>query len=753
MGDDSFPRLKAALSDRYVIKDEIGSGGMATVYRARDLKHERNVAVKVLSPELSKTEYNSEGFVREIRMVASLTHPHILPLHDSGERDGFLFFVMPLVDGGSLRARLRSQRRLPVDEALWIAREVAGALDYAHRNDVLHRDIKPENILFQEGQPLVTDFGVGRAISACCDELAEAGFAVGTPEYMSPEQAIADETIDGRSDEYGLACVLYEMLAGHPPFSGSTIQETIARHAAQEVQPLQRIRPDVPSAVGDAINKALAKNPRDRFATAAAFGESIEPTGIATEESKKANGSQLLRDGAIAVLPFVNKSQDNELEYLSDGVTDELINALVNVDGLQVVSRTSVFALKGQPVDVRSIGSLLGVSTVLEGTVQQAGTRIRITAQLTNVRDGRTIWSAKYDRKIHSLFAIQDEISRTIVNTLRGMVFANLGEAAPARYSRNVKAYNLYLKGRFHWNRRSHVGISEGVRYFKQAIAEDPGYALAYSGLADSYALQTDYRGIPTAEGMEQAKTEARRALELDEALAEAHTSLGWVTFIYDWDWAKARKEFTRAIELNPGYATVHQWYAWLLMALGHPDEALSEGRAALELDPVSVSVRRSMGWLNYFAGHSNAAIHNLKRAIEMDPTASENHRVLGVAYAQAGMYEDAKTSLEEAIALSARSPYAVAGLGYLHALRGQKREAERILAELSGREQTEYVSPVALVTVHIALGNIDDALTWLQRAYEERRGWLVYLNVEPLLDPLRETTRFRRLLRAMKLV
>jgi serine/threonine-protein kinase len=569
---------------------------------------------------------------------------------------------------------------------------------------------------------------------------------------MSPEQAGADETIDGRSDQYALACVLYEMLAGRPPFSGSTIHETMRLQMTQEVQPLQPIRPDVPAAIDAAIAKALAKNAGDRFATTAAFGEAIEPSGAVAELLAEPVGSQLPRDGTIAVLPFVNTNTDSETQYLSDGVTDELINALAKVEGLQVVSRTSVFALKDRQEDVRSIGSMLGVSTVLEGTVQQAGNRLRITARLTNTSDGRTIWSEKYDREMRDVFAIQDEISRTIVNTLRGTLFVSLGDAAPARYSRNVKAYNLYLKGRFHWNQRSREGIAEGIRHFKQAIAEDPAYALAYSGLADSYALQTDYRGIPTAEGMEQAKSESRRALELDESLAEAHTSLGWVTFIYDWDWAVAGREFVRAIELNPGYATAHQWYAWLLMALGRRDEALSEGRAALESDPVSVSVRRSMGWLNHYAGHANAAVQHLKRAVEMDPTASENHRVLGIAYAQAGMYDDAKASFDEAIVLSPKSAYAVAGLGHLYALRGQNREAARTLAELHARALTDYVSPVAFVTIHTALGNIDDALTWLQKAHEERRGWLAYLNVEPLLNPLRDDMRFKRLLRAMQL-
>lgn len=749
---DVMNRLRAALADRYRVELEIGRGGMATVYRAWDLKHERNVALKVLHPELAKSGYNPERFIREIRMVAGLTHPHILPLHDSGECDGLLFFVMPLVDGDSLRARLQYEGRLRLDEALWIARVVAAALDYAHRNDVLHRDIKPENILFQEGQPLVTDFGVGRAISACCDDYTEVGLAVGTPEYMSPEQANADDAIDGRSDQYALACVLYEMLAGRPPFFGSSLEQTLALHATQEVSPLQRIRPDVPAAIDAAIAKALAKDPADRFATAAAFGEAIEPPTRVAELPPEPAATRIPRDGTIAVLPFVNISNDSDVEYFSDGVTDELINALVKVDGLQVVSRRSVFAYKGRQGDIRSIGSMLGVSTILEGTVQLAGDRLRISARLANVDDGRTIWSERYDREMHDVFAIQDEIASTIVETLRGTLFVHLGEAVPTRYSRNVKAYNLYLKGRFHWNRRSNEDLAEGIKYFEQAIAEDESYALAYSGLADSYAIQTDYRGIPSAEGMERARTQALRALELDESLAEAHTSLGWVTFIYDWNWSGAEREFVRALQLNPRYATAHQWYAWVHMALGRHDEALSEGRAAMELDPVSVSVRRSMGWLNHYAGYPNAAVHHLRRAVEMDPTASENHRILGIALTQAGMFDEAEVSLHEAMVLSKSSAYTAAALGHLRAKSGRREAATEILEQLLARSQTEYVSPVALVTLHIAVGNLDDALEWLHKSHAERRGWMVYLSVEPLLDPLRDDPRFKRLLRTMQL-
>jgi serine/threonine-protein kinase len=722
---------------------------MAAVYLAEDLRHARKVAIKILLPGGGSAQaYEPQRFLREIRIAARLSHPQILPVHDSGEFEGLLYFVMPYAGCETLRDRLKKEGALPIDAALRLTRAVAAALGYAHRHNVIHRDIKPENILLQEGEPVVADFGVATAISAAGVDnvyITDRGSVVGTPAYMSPEQASAERDLDGRSDIYSLACVLFEMLAGKPPFAGSGARATMARHAVEAPPLIRSLRPMVTAAVEQALQRALAKSPADRFSTMAEFCEALvapppPPTALGPESR------------AIAVLPFVNSSADPENEYFSDGMTDELITALTKVEGLRVASRTSVFALKNVREDVRALGARLHVSAVLEGTVRKAGNRLRITVQLTDVSDGRTLWSERYDREMADVFAIQDEIAGTIVRTLRSTLLGELGDPTPVRYTANVRAYSLYLKGRFWWNRRTQSAIKEGIRFFEQAIQEDPGYALAYSGLADSYALDLDYRGAPVVEGMERAKAEARKAIALDETLAEAHTSLGWVTFIYDWDWVGADREFSRAIELNPRYSTARQWHSWFLAAMGRFDEALSEGRAAIELDPLSVSIRRSMGWLQYYAHHFDGALENLRRALAMNPTSEETHRLLGLVYAQQGLYDEATASFREAVSNSESDVLSYAGLGQVAAMRGRPDEARAVLNELEERQRTRYVSPVALAMIQVTLGEVDATFELLEKAYQDRRGWLAYLRIEPILDPLRTDPRFSRLLERMRL-
>jgi eukaryotic-like serine/threonine-protein kinase len=742
-------QLRAAVADRYRIEEEIGHGGMASVYLAEDLKHGRKVAIKVLLPAPGHS-YEPQRFLREIRIAARLSHPQILPVHDSGECDGLLYFVMPYAGCETLRDRLNREGQLPIDAALRITRAVGTALGYAHRHHVIHRDIKPENVLLQEGEPVVADFGVATAMSAAGGDniyITDRGFAVGTPAYMSPEQASAERDLDGRSDLYSLACVLYEMLAGQPPFAGSGARATMARHAIEPPAPIRSLRPTVPLAVELALQRALAKSPSERFATMAEFCDALvapAPTAVPM------TGAPDQR--SIAVLPFVNSSADPENEYFSDGMTDELITALSKVEGLQVASRTSVFALKSLREDVRTLGSRLNVATVLDGTVRKSGNRIRITVQLSRVSDGRLLWSERYDREMSDVFAIQDEIAGTIVRTLRATLLGDLGDLTPVRYTANVKAYSLYLKGRFCWNRRTQEGIREGIRYFEQAIAEDPDYALAYSGLADSYALDLDYKGAPVFEGMERAKAEARKAIALDETLAEAHTSLGWVTFIYDWDWAAAEQQFRRAVELNPRYSTAHQWYSWFLAAMGRFEESLEHGRTAAELDPASVSIRRSMGWLQYYARQHDGALDNLRRGLAMDPTAAETHRLLGLVYLQQGSLDEAAAAFKEALANSPNDSLALAGLGHVAARRGRADEAMAILAELDAKAKLRYVSPVAQAQLYVTLDQRDRAFEWLDRAYQDRRGWLAYLKIEPMLDGVRDDARFQRMLERMRL-
>jgi eukaryotic-like serine/threonine-protein kinase len=743
------PTLSTALAGRYEILRELGRGGMATVYLAEEVKHARQVAIKVLHSELAAS-LGAERFLREIGIVARLSHPHIVPLIDSGEAGGMLYYVSPYVAGGSLRDRLARERRLPIADALRIASEVGTALDYAHRNGFVHRDVKPENILFADGQAVLADFGVARAFGARDADVSdsavtEAGLALGTPAYMSPEQASGDRDLGTPSDVYSLACVVFEMLTGEPPLMGSTARATIAKQVVEAPRPVRVLRPDVPTSVEAALARALAKAPEDRHASVAEFAAALH------EGPQEGTRSVQALTRTIAVLPFVNASPDPENEYLSDGITDELIDALAKVEGLRVASRSSVFALKGRPQDVRATGALLGAREVLEGTVRKSGDRLRITAQLSSADDGRLLWSQRYDRTLHDVFAIQDEIAHTIVDTLRVTSFADLSAQPVRRYTPSLTAYSLYLRGRYAWNKRSQDGVLESIRFFEQAIAEDPRYALAYTGLSDAYALQLDYRSVPVAEGFAHAKHYARMALELDEQLPEAHASLAWVLFVYDWNWEEARHEFTRSIALDPQYATAHQWYAFLLASRGRLDQALVEGHTAQELDPTSVSVRRSLGWLYFYARRYEQARYHLARAVAMNPAAEETLRVLGLTLAVEGRFDEAERVLRDAVGMPGAGSYTTATLGYALARGGRQQEAEDLLAQLEARAEREYVSPVAVATLLIGLGRVEAALDWAERAHAERRGWLAYLDTNPLLDPLRAHPRFEALAARMR--
>ena len=738
--------MSATLADRYVIERELGHGGMATVYLAEDHKYGRKVALKLLRPDVANS-LGAERFLREVRLAARLTHPHIVPLIDSGEAEGRLFYVTPYAPGGSLADRLRREGQLPVKDALRIAREVGSGLDYVHRSGYVHRDVKPANILFSDGHAVLADFGVAHACRPSDSAaITDAGIVIGTPEYMSPEQASGERDLESQSDIYSLACVVYEMLAGTPPFSGHSARVTMAKHVTEAPRPLRALRPDAPASVERALAWALVKDPQERIATIPTFLDALEAGGVTGENLDAA------RTRSIAVLPFVNVSSDPENEYLSDGLTDELIDALAKVDGLRVASRTSVFSLKGKAQDVRAAGALLGVSEVLEGTVRKAGDRLRIAARLTSTQDGRLLWSQRYDRELVDVFAVQDEIARTIVDTLRANSFADLADPVPTRYTTNPKAYGLYLKGRYAWNKRTQDGVHEAIRYFEQAIAEDRNYPLAYAGLSDSYALHVDYRNVPVHDGLERAKAYARKAIELDDSVAEAHASLAWCLFIYDWDWDASALEFRRAIELDPRYASAHQWYASLLASQGKSDESVLEAQRAMELDATSVSVRRSVAWVNYYARRYDQARYHAQRAIAMNPTAEESYRVLGLTLAQSGELDEAERVMREAVELPGGSTYARAMLGYVLARAGKHAAARGLLDELGAEAARDYVSPVAFAVLYIGLGELDRALSWAERAHEERRGWLAYFKVNSLVDPLRGEPRFEALVRKMKL-
>ena len=517
---DVLDRLRSALADRYSIERELGSGGMATVYLARDPKHHRRVAVKVLRPELAAA-IGAERFLREIEVTAGLTHPHIVPLYDSGVASGLLFHVTPYVEGESLRERLRREKQLPIADAISIAREVADAMDYAHRRGVVHRDIKPENILLEERHAVVADFGIARAIDGAGGaRLTETGVAVGTPAYMSPEQAGGGHSVDGRSDVYSLGCVLYEMLAGEPPFTGPTVESVIHQHLSVHPRLVTELRPAVDRDTCAVVTKALAKTPADRFRTAAEFAAALAPGG----QSGEVSPSGEVGTASIAVLPFMNLSGDPENQYFSDGLAEDIIDALTQVAGLRVMARTSSFAFRGKEQDVREIGSRLNVEHVLEGSVRRAGNRLRVTTQLVKASDGYHLWSQRFDREMTDVFAIQDEISHAIVEKLRVRLSAD--RPLVKRYTENLAAYDLCLKGRHHLFTMTEEGRETARRYCEQAIALEPNYALAYVVLAESYWWSAYYGFADPREAIPRVKSVVLEALRFDDAIAEAHSVL-----------------------------------------------------------------------------------------------------------------------------------------------------------------------------------------------------------------------------------
>ncbi|MEE8572553.1 MAG: protein kinase [Gemmatimonadota bacterium] len=735
---DFIDRVRSALADRYTVKRELGRGGMATVFLAEDQKHSREVAIKVIRPEIA-ISVGVDRFLREIGIAARLSHPHIVPVYDSGDNDDVMYYVMPHVDGESLRDKLERDKRLEVAEAVEVAGEIASALAYAHAHHVVHRDIKPGNILLSNGHAVVMDFGVARAIGDVGRESITApGIAVGTPTYMSPEQASGEGQLDGRSDIYSLGCVLYEMLVGDPPYLGATTYAVIAKCFSEPIPSVRRTRHGVPTHVDHAITRALAKVPAERFDTALQFADALTVPGVSPPRAQPKS---------IAVLPFVNMSPDPENEYFSDGITEEITNALAKLPGIRVAARTSAFAYKGKSLATTEIGHELNVDTVLERSVRKLGNRLRVTAQLTDVTEGYQLWSERYDREMEDVFAIQDEIASAIVGTLKGRWATERHEQIIKRYTEDVEAFELYLKGRYVEKTRRREGFAKGIDYFEQAIEKDPNYALAHAGLADSYTFLAFYRFLPPHEAFPKANVAAMRALDADELLPEAHTSQAEVRFLYDWDWNGAEREFIRAIELNPDDPTALHLYSEYLVSQQRLGEAMKNVSRAQQLEPLSPTINTGAGWTLYFGRDFESAIDQLRKTRELDPEYVFVHWFLGLAYLGAGMFDEALDTYRRGLELTGEHSAMAAYLGYASARAGKRKDARRILRVLRKRSSEIYVPSDYFAVVHMGLGELDETFGWLERACRERALHLVFLNADPLFDDIRLDDRFTEIL------
>ena len=737
MQTDQRDRLNAALAGRYVIERELGSGGMATVYLAHDVKHHREVALKVLRPELAAA-LGPDRFLREVEIAARLNHPHILALYDSGETNGFLFYVMPYVAGESLRHRLEREKQLPIEEALAITRHIASALGHAHAQHIIHRDVKPENILLYEGEAMVADFGIALAVSAAAGErLTQTGLAVGTPAYMSPEQAVSERALDARSDVYSLGCVLYEMLAGEPPYTGATAQVLIAKRLVDPVPAVRRLRAAVPVGVEQALTKALAKVPADRWASALAFAEALAtPAGP--------------RPPSVAVLPFLNLSADPENEYFADGITEDVIAHLSKIRALKVISRTSVMAFKQREQSLREIGARLEVATLLEGSVRRAGDRVRIVAQLIDAESDRHLWAETYDRRLTDVFAIQTDVALQIAAALKAELSPDEKSRLHQEPTSDLQAYQLYLQGRHCYLRYTAEGSRRGIEYFEQAVAKDPNYALAYAALAMVYTELAETGSLRPGEAYARARDASAKALALDLGLGEAHCMLAYITAVCDFNWVSAEQEFKRALELTPNSADTYDLYGRMCLALERNDEALAMERRAQELDPLAHRADVARALLR--AGRYDEALQAATHAVELDPHYARAHATLGWAYLKKGIVKQGVAELEIAVSLSPGDTLWLAQLGQAYGMVGDVARARNVLHQLEELSGQRFVSPYHIAFVYTGLGEQDSAMDWLERAYEDRSGPVYSVKGSFLFTTLHAHPRFIALLRKMNL-
>jgi serine/threonine-protein kinase len=736
--------LATAFADRYRLDDEVGAGGMATVYRAHDLKHDRAVAIKV--PHWGRVDSVSAArFLQEIRTTARLQHPHILPLYDSGAAGGVLFYVMPLVEGESLAHRLHREIQLEVEEAIRIARQVADALQYAHGQGVVHRDITPSNVLITNHHAVVTDFGLARVMAGPGTfRLTAAGERTGTAHYMSPEQAAGEENVDARSDIFSLGCVLYEMLAGVPPFTGGSPEAVVAQRFMGPPPSVREKRAEVPHSVDAAIRTAMAIEPKERFQSVARFADALTLSSSGAEAPVEVHKS-------IAVMPFTNKSADSGADFFADGITEDLLNALGRLPGLRVIARTSSFALKGTDLDPREIGRRLGVRNMLEGSVRKAGGRLRISARLLDTRDGRQVWSERYDREVRDVFAVQDEITAAIRDALSERLLG-LGPAqGHTPTSIDPETYEKFLRGR-HFVARRAEGIQKGMEQLAEVVARAPRYAPAYAELATAYSMCTHFCAMPPSTGWPKVQELANAALAFDPGLARAHAELGNAAFWFTWDFGAAKAHMERALSLEPNDPWLNVIYGHYLASIGQHDDAVAQCERARALDPLNPSVGASLATMHFLARDHEQAIARCDRIIDDDPTFSDAYRLKAASLRELGRVDLAVPVAEASARLSGGHPWAVSLQGMVHARAGNAEAALEVVRHLVGRLEggrgPVVVPPLAVALVFSQLDDAASYFDWMERAFQARDGWLVMLESDPSYDRHRNDPRHRELAR-----
>ena len=772
----------------YEIVAPLGAGGMGEVYRARDPRLGREVAVKVLPEHMARDPQAMERFKREARVIAALSHSNILALYDVGNEDGVFYTVTELLEGETLRGRM-GHTPMPWRKVAETGVAIAEGLAAAHGKGIIHRDLKPENIfLTSDGQVKILDFGLARWSPADSADAGggsmrtSPGTIMGTAAYMSPEQ-VRGERADAPSDLFSLGCVLYEMASARRPFARETPAETMAAILKEEPAPLGGQAPGVPVELARLVHRSMEKGASQRIQSARDLAFSLkdilamgsDTAAVVAAPPRVARttrlawiaaavlvlaaagyaGWRLLRPApfdSVAVLPFVNVGADPNVEYLSDGIAENLINKLSQLGRIRVVPRSTAFRYKGKDLDLRKVRQDLSVRAALTGRVTQRGDDLNIQAELVDLEADSQLWGRQYSRKLSEIQQVEEEITHAVTARLGVSATGEDQKRLRKQYTPNTEAYQLYLKGRYYWNRRTGETVQRAIGYFQQTIEKDPGYALGWAGLADGYTILPAYIVSSPRDSYPRAIAAAKKALEIDETLAEPHAALAHCLAFYDWDWTGAENAFRRAIELNPKYATAHHWYSLLLQTTGRLEEALKEIQRAAELEPLSLIINTEVGRNYYLLRRHEDAISQLRKILELDPRFFRALLYLGWAYEAKGMYKEAIVQFRLALEQSPGNSQVVAAMGRTQALAGQPGEARKALASLDADSRVRYVEPVDRALVHLGLGEKERAFEWLDRALEQRTSWLRILKVDPRLDPLRSDPRFQALLKRMKL-
>jgi serine/threonine protein kinase/tetratricopeptide (TPR) repeat protein len=790
---EKAPLIPSKVS-QYTLIEKLGEGGMGVVYKAQDTKLDRLVALKFLPPHLSASEQDKARFIQEAKAASALNHPNVCTIFDINEENGQQFIAMEFVDGCTLKHKLPVQK--PGD-ALTYALQIGDALQEAHSKGIVHRDIKCENIMVNtKNQIKVMDFGLAKLRGSLKN--TKTSSTVGTLAYMAPEQ-IRGGQVDMRSDIFSFGVVLFEMLTAHLPFRGDHEAAMMYSILNEEPESVQKTQQDCSPEIDRIIHRALEKDPEDRYQSVADMVSELRreqkktarvirpsvaglsgPTAIANVlpasqpvmRSKKravlwsALGVALTAVAlvvyfftgrhqsidSLAVLPFENVGADPGTEYLSDGITESLINTLSQLSHLSVMSRSSVFHYKGKVVDPQKAGNELGVKAVLVGRVTQRGDNLQISTELVDVSNNSHIWGEQYNKKISDILTVQQDISKVISQQLR-VKLADEDEKKLTKHStENTEAYQLYLKGRFYWNKRKTDDLQKAVDYFNHAIDKDPGYALAYAGLASTYAVLPEYSGMPASNFLPKAEMAAKKALALDATLAEPHAALGGFAS-YQWDWAGAERECQQAIALDPNNPTAHHWYSNCLVVQGKFEEALSESKRAQELDPLSIVITVNVADVLQYMQRNDQAIEQLHKALELDSNFPGARKELGDVYAQQGKWDEAIVELQKVRQIvGSNNPFAIGDLGSIYARAGKKSEAINILNHLLELSKQGYSLSVEIASVYAGLGYTEEAFEWLEKGYIEQNYSLAYLKIGYEWDTIRSDSRYTAMLRKIGL-